>query len=131
MNNNFKIGVLRETKTPPDRRVALPPTQVLELMKNYPNIQVVVQPSDYRCYRNDEYSSLGIPLVEDITDCDLLLGVKEVKIEALIPNKTYLFFSHIAKKQPHNQKLIQSIAHKRITLLDHGNALPHQKYFRF
>ena len=119
MNDLFKIGVLRETKTPPDRRVALPPAQALELMKNYKNIQVVVQPSEYRCYRNEEYSTYGIPLVEDVSDCDLLLGVKEVKIESLIPNKTYLFFSHVAKKQHHNQKLIQAIAKKGITLLDH------------
>ena len=119
MKDHFKIGVLKETKTPPDRRVALPPTQVKQLMERYPNIQVVVQPSDYRCYRNDEYEALGIPLVEDVSDCDLLLGVKEVKIEALIPNKTYLFFSHVAKKQHHNQPLIKAMANKGITLLDH------------
>lgn len=119
MNTKFKIGVLKETKTPPDKRVVLPPMQVIELIKRFPNVEVYVQPSDIRCYKDSEYESLGIKLKEDLSDCDLLLGVKEVKIPYLIDNKSYLFFAHIAKKQPHNQRLIQAIAQKGITLLDH------------
>jgi alanine dehydrogenase len=119
MNKKFKIGLVKETKTPPDKRVALPPTQSVELMKRYPNIEVVVQPSELRCFKDSEYEAVGISLQEDLSDCDLLIGVKEVKIDALIPNKTYLFFAHVAKKQPHNQALLQAIARKKITLLDH------------
>jgi saccharopine dehydrogenase (NAD+, L-lysine forming) len=116
---NFKIGLLKETKTPPDKRVALAPAQAVELMNRYPNVQVVAQPSDLRCYNNEEYFEAGVALQDDLSDCDLLIGVKEVKIEALLPNKKYLFFAHVAKKQPHNRKLLQAIVDKGITLLDH------------
>lgn len=115
----FKIGVLKETKTPPDKRVAIPPVQAAELMKRFPNVTVVVQPSEMRCFKDSEFSDLGVNLQDDVSDCDLLVGVKEVKISALIPNKSYLFFAHVAKKQPHNRELLQSIAQKEITLLDH------------
>ena len=119
MTKKFKIGLIKETKTPPDRRVALPPAQAAELMKRFNNVEVVAQPSELRCFKDSEYSDVGIKLQDDISDCDLLIGVKEVKIPALIPSKSYLFFAHVAKKQPHNQKLIQAIAEKGITLLDH------------
>lgn len=119
MVDRFKIGLVKETKTPPDRRVALAPQEAIELMKRFPMIEVVAQPSDLRCYKDQEYTNVGVKLQDDLSDCDLLIGVKEIKLEALIPNKTYLFFAHVAKKQPHNRKLLQSIVEKGITLLDH------------
>ncbi len=119
MNTKFKIGILKETKTPPDKRVALPPKQALELIKRFPDIEVYIQPSDLRCYKDSEFTDIGLTLKEDLSDCDLLLGVKEVKIPYLINSKTYLFFAHVAKKQPHNLPLIQAISEKGITLLDH------------
>jgi alanine dehydrogenase len=119
MATKFKIGLVKETKNPPDKRVALPPAQVVDLMNRFPNVEVVVQPSELRCYKDSEYSEAGVNLQNDLSDCDLLIGVKEVKIDALVENKTYLFFAHVAKKQPHNRKLIQAIAEKGITLLDH------------
>lgn len=119
MSGKFKIGILRETKTPPDRRVALPPMQALALMRQFPNIEIAIQPSELRCYKDIEYTKVGLSLQEDLSDCDILLGVKEVKAEALIPGKTYLFFAHVAKKQPHNQRLLQTIVRRKITLIDY------------
>jgi len=119
MSKKFKIGLVSETKTPPDRRVVLPPAQAKELMTLFPNIEVVAQPSKLRCYADIEYTQQGVALQDDLSDCDLLLGVKEVKIDALKNGKTYLFFAHVAKKQPHNRKLLQAIVDKGITLLDH------------
>lgn len=119
MNTKFKIGLVKETKTPPDKRVALPPKQAVELMNRFSNVDVVAQPSDLRCYKDAEYEELGVRLQDDISDCNLLIGVKEVKIDTLLPNKTYLFFAHVAKKQPHNRKLLQAVVDKGITLLDH------------
>ena len=119
MAKKFKIALVKETKTPPDKRVALAPAQAIELMSRYPQIEVVAQPSDLRCFKDIEYVNAGITLQENLNDCDLLIGVKEVKIEALLLNKKYLFFAHVAKKQPHNRKLLQAIVEKGITLLDH------------
>ncbi len=115
----LKVAVLKETKTPPDRRVVLPPSEALEVTKRFPNVELFIQPSDIRSYKDEEYTELGLNLKEDVSDCDILLGVKEVKIDKLIPEKTYLFFSHTAKKQSYNRPLLQAFLKKKITLLDH------------
>ena len=115
----MKIGLIREGKTPADNRVALTPSQCKWIEKNAPQIQVVVQTSDSRCFSDKEYLSAGAEVKEDLTDCDILFGIKEVPVDQLIPNKTYLFFSHTKKKQPHNQKLMRAILDKNITLIDY------------
>src|SRR5436190_18984803 len=98
----MKIGILREGKKPFDKRVPFTPEQCADLMRQYPELELVVQPSPHRCYKDEEYKLQGIQLQEDLTDCQVLMGVKEVPIQELIPGKTYLFFSHTIKKQPHN-----------------------------
>jgi saccharopine dehydrogenase (NAD+, L-lysine forming) len=114
-----KIGIIREGKTPPDFRVPLTPAQCAAVKKKYPQIELVVQPSPIRKFRDDEYTAAGISLQEDLSDCDLLMGVKEVPIDMLIPSKTYLFFSHTIKKQPHNAKLMRALLDKKIRLVDY------------
>jgi saccharopine dehydrogenase (NAD+, L-lysine-forming) len=116
---SFKIGVLRETKIPPDRRVALPPDRVEMLLKSYPQLSIVVQPSDLRCFKDQEYLDLGITVQEDLSDCDLLIGVKEVDIDAILPDKSYIFFAHVAKEQPYNRDLLKAILEKNIDLMDY------------
>ena len=115
----FKIGVLREEKNPPDKRVPLTPLICSELMRKYPNVEVVVQPSDIRCYSDKEYTSFGVTLEEDLSECDVLMGVKEVPIDKLIPHKKYFFFSHTIKKQAHNQKLMKAFIEKKIEMIDY------------
>ncbi|SDC01696.1 NAD(P)-dependent oxidoreductase [Niabella drilacis] len=114
-----KIGLIREGKIPHDSRVALTPAQCKWLQAHRPGLSLVVQPSPGRCYKDEEYERAGILLTEDLTDCDILLGIKEVPVTDLIGQKTYLFFSHTKKKQPHNQKLLQAILQKKITLIDY------------
>jgi len=115
----FKIGVLHETKVPKDRRAALTPNTAKKFVDKFDNVEVVVQTSDLRAFKNDEYTKNNIPIVEDVSDCDLLMGVKEVNIEKLIPNKTYMFFAHIAKMQEHNKPLIKALIDKKITIIDY------------
>ncbi len=117
--NKLKVGVLKETKNPPDKRVVLPPQQALQVTKMFPNVELFIQPSDYRSFKNEEYEALGLTLKEDISDCEILLGVKEVHIPELIDNKTYLFFSHTAKKQSYNRPLLNACLDHKISLLDH------------
>ena len=119
MEKTLKVGILRETKNPPDKRVPLTPLQIVAIEELYPYVQFQVQPSNNRCYTNEEYKSLNILLKEDISDCDILMGVKEVDKQTLIPGKMYLFFAHIAKKQPHNQEMFLEMARKKITLIDY------------
>lgn len=119
MSEKIKIGILKETKNPPDRRVAVTPNQAKEILNRFPNVEVFAQKSELRCFNDNEYKLLNIPIVDNISDCDILIGVKEVAVDTLIENKTYIFFSHTAKKQPYNRKLLQEIIKKNITLLDH------------
>jgi alanine dehydrogenase len=114
-----KVGILRETKTPPDRRVAVTPLLAVEMKNKFPDIELKVQESDLRCFTDKEYTDSGINVYENISDCNILIGVKEVNIPNLIQDKTYLFFSHIAKKQPYNRELLREIVRKRITLIDY------------
>jgi len=114
----LKIGLIREGKVPVDKRVPLTPLQAAALQEQYP-VQVVAQSSAIRCFKDDEYASKGIEVVADVTDCDVLLGVKEVQMPDLIPNKTYFFFSHTAKEQPYNKRLLQTIIEKKIKLVDY------------
>ncbi|HLW29228.1 MAG TPA: NAD(P)-dependent oxidoreductase [Brumimicrobium sp.] len=115
----IKVGIIKEGKTPPDERVPLSPEQCLRVMEEYPNVEIKVQKSPIRAYKDVEYSDLGIQVVDDLKDCDIIMGVKEVNIEDLIPNKHYFFFSHTIKKQPYNRSLLQAIIDKKIKLTDY------------
>ncbi len=114
----MKIGIIREEKTPPDSRVPLTPIQCAQLLKEYP-IEIVVKPSPNRCYSDQEYQDAGVPFQDDLSDCDILMGVKEVPKDSLIPNKIYFFFSHTIKQQVYNRSLLQTILAKKIQLLDY------------
>ena len=115
----MKIGILREEKIPTDKRVPLSPCQCKQLIAEYPTIGFFVQSSHIRCFTDEEYKDLGINIVEDISDCDILLGIKEVPISTLIANKTYLFFSHTIKKQDYNRELLQAMLDKKIKMVDY------------
>jgi hypothetical protein len=117
-NPTIKIGIIREGKVPPDSRVPLTPEQCAEAQVELP-VRVVVEPSPVRCFKDEEFTKHGIHLQEDLSDCDILLGVKEVPIEKLISEKTYLFFSHTIKKQPYNRALLQAVLEKKIRLIDY------------
>jgi saccharopine dehydrogenase (NAD+, L-lysine forming) len=114
----LKIGLIREGKIPQDNRVALTPLQCKWVQENK-DISITVQTSQIRCYTDVEYKNLGIEVKEDLSDCDILFGIKEVPLDMLIPEKTYFIFSHTRKLQPYNQKLLQAILAKKITLIDY------------
>lgn len=115
----MKIGLIKETKTPIDNRVALTPSQAKMLMDSYPGSEIVVESSDVRAYSDDEYKALGIKVVTDLSDCDVLFGIKEAKIDSIIPHKHYFFFGHIAKMQEYNRPLIKAMINKEITFSDY------------
>ena len=114
----MKFGVLREEKIPPDNRVPLIPAHCRIILDQYP-VDLAIQPSPIRAYKDKEYRSAQIPIAEDLSDCEVLLGVKEVPIDLLIPEKTYMFFSHTIKKQEYNRELLRAILDKKIKLIDY------------
>jgi alanine dehydrogenase len=115
----MKFGIIKERKNPPDRRVVFSPDELARLKQLYKDASIKVESSDIRIFTDEQYKNLGIEVTNDISDCDVLFGVKEVPVEYLIPNKAYFFFSHTIKKQPYNRKLLQVILEKNIDLYDH------------
>lgn len=114
----YLIGLIREGKIPPDNRVALTPKQCKWVEKNLSDVKVVVQPCINRCFSDKEYRAAGVELREDLHECDVLLGIKEVPVNSLLGEKKYMFFSHTKKEQPQNQQMMQAIIEKKITLID-------------
>tara|TARA_B100001142_G_scaffold327371_1_gene384846 strand:- start:2560 stop:3753 length:1194 start_codon:yes stop_codon:yes gene_type:complete len=119
----MKIGILKEGKNPPDKRVPFSPKQCSHILESYPGISIFIQPSDNRCFSDLEYLECGVTLEEDLSNCDVLMGIKEVPIDMLIKEKIFLFFSHTIKKQPYNKKLLQNIIKNRIQLIDYETLL--------
>ena len=115
----MKFGIIKERKSPPDRRVVFSPEKLKEFQQKFSESEIKVESSDIRVFSDTSYEKMGLEVTNDISDCDVLFGVKEVPIEALIPNKKYFFFSHTIKKQSYNRALIQAILSKNIELYDH------------
>ena len=115
----LRLGIIREGKTPPDQRVPLTPAQCVALQERHPALEIFVQPSPVRRISDQEYVEAGLTTQEDLSVCDVLIGVKEVNVEDLIPSKTYLFFSHTHKLQPYNAGLLASILERKIRLIDY------------
>jgi hypothetical protein len=113
------FGIIKERKNPPDKRVVFSPDELLKIKDIYPNLNILIEKSDIRVFSNQEYENKGFNLVDSLQDCDVIFGVKEIPVDALIPNKSYFFFSHTIKKQLYNKKLLQTILEKNITLYDH------------
>lgn len=115
----LRICLIRERKEPADRRVAMTPKQLAAAARRYPQARFFIEPSSERIFRDEEYTRLGIELMYNPAEADVLIGVKEVPEAWLIPHKTYLFFSHTIKMQPYNQAMFRDILHKRIRLIDY------------
>jgi alanine dehydrogenase len=115
----IKIGLLKEGKVPPDKRVPFTPAQVEEILQRFSHVTIECQASPIRCFDDEEYRSIGVEVKENIADCDILMGIKEVPVGNLTQGKSYLFFSHTIKKQPYNRKLLQEVLKKKIRLIDY------------
>ena len=109
----MKIGIIKEGKTPPDERVPLSPAQCKEITEKFPDVELVIQKSNIRRFKDTAYANKGLTLVDAVDDCDVLMGVKEVPMNQLIPNKKYFFFSHTTKKQPYNRDLLKTMLDKK------------------
>jgi saccharopine dehydrogenase (NAD+, L-lysine-forming) len=113
------IGLIREGKIPQDNRGALTPAHCKWLHMHFDDVKVVAQHSENRCYTDKEYERAGVNVTEDLSDCNLLLGIKEVPVDMLLEGKRYMFFSHTKKLQPANQKLFKALLDKKTTLIDY------------
>ena len=115
----IKVAIIREGKVPHDKRTPLTPSQCRQVVTEFPQVELVIQPSPWRAFTDEEFSKEGLMLQEDVSDCEILLGIKEVPAKELIPGKKYMFFSHTIKKQKHNQKLFLELIKNKITMIDY------------
>jgi len=115
----IRIGLIREGKNPPDTRVALTPRQCKELLTEYRNLEIYIQPSKHRSISSSEYIKFGVRVREEINNCDILMGIKEIPSSQLSNNKTYIFFSHTVKMQPYNKELLKQVLMKKVELIDY------------
>ena len=115
----MKFAIIKERKNPPDRRVVFSPEKLAEARTQFPTAEFVVESSDIRIFPDTAYKSLGFKVTDDVSDADVMIGVKEVPIGNLISNKKYFYFSHTIKKQPYNRKLLKAMLDKHIEMYDH------------
>ena len=115
----MKFAILKERKNPPDRRVVFSPEKLCKARELFPDAEFIVESSDIRIFPDAAYKALGFDVTEDVSDCDVMIGVKEVPIENLIPGKKYFYFSHTIKKQPYNRKLLNAMLERNIEMYDH------------
>ncbi len=115
----MKFAIIKERKNPPDRRVVFSPEKLAEARSQFPEAEFVVESSEVRIFPNAAYKAKGFKVTDDVSNCDVMIGVKEVPIDYLISNKKYFFFSHTIKKQPYNRALLNAILKKKIELYDH------------
>lgn len=113
------IGIIKEGKIPVDRRVPLSPRQARQVQDEFEGVTLFCQRSPIRCFSDEEYREEGIRVVDDVSHCDILLGIKEVPVQEIIPGKTYFFFSHTIKKQTYNRILLREILKKNVRLIDY------------
>jgi len=112
------IGIKKETGHPNEKRVVLTPDHVKKLIDEH-NINVIVQSSKKRIFCDDDYKTAGATISDDFSPCKIIFGVKEIPADELIPNKTYMFFSHTIKGQKYNMPMLKKILDNNITLIDY------------
>ena len=113
------FAIIKERKNPPDRRVVFSPSKLKQAAAQFPDARFIVESSEVRIFPDTAYTDAGFEVLQDVSQADVMLGVKEVPIDALLPNKKYFYFSHTIKKQPYNRSLLQAMLAKNIEMYDH------------
>ena len=112
------IGIRREDKSPWERRVPLVPADIAHLIRDE-GLHISIQPSTNRVFADEEFRAAGAQVSEDLSPCDIVLGIKELPLASIQPSKTYMLFSHTIKGQPHNMPMLRRFLDHGCTLLDH------------
>ena len=119
MITELKIGIVREKQYPTERRAPITPDVARHLLKAHKGLSIIVQPSVQRVFDDTSYVKAGCQVTDDLSACDVILGLREIEAEELIPGKKYLFFSHVAKRHPRNKQLLKGAHDNHVTILDY------------
>jgi alpha-aminoadipic semialdehyde synthase len=118
---NGVVGILAETVNKWERRTPLTPSHCARLLhggKDRTGIsRIVVQPSAKRIHHDALYEDVGCEISDDLSDCGLILGIKQPELEMILPERAYAFFSHTHKAQKENMPLLDKVLHFSFILL--------------
>lgn len=113
-----KIGIRYEDKYVMERRVPLVPAHLKRLIEDE-GLEFSVETSAKRIFSDEEFEAVGANVTDDLSDCPIIFGVKEIPISRLEAEKTYMFFSHVIKGQPHNMPMLKRLMELKCTLIDY------------
>jgi alpha-aminoadipic semialdehyde synthase len=114
---SLSVGIRREDKSVWERRVPIIPDHVEEIRNQ--GVAVVVQPSEIRIYRENEYTAAGAIIDEDLSRCPLVMAVKEIPESFFRRGGAYMFFSHTIKGQPYNMGMLRRLMELECHLIDY------------
>jgi len=114
---NKVIGIRHEDKYTMERRVALPPDTVNEIIKQ--GLEVFVESSPKRVFKDSEFTTAGAKVTDNLSECPVIFGVKEIPPTWFEEGKTYIFFSHVIKGQPYNMPMLKAMMEKKCNLIDY------------
>jgi saccharopine dehydrogenase (NAD+, L-lysine-forming) len=112
------VGIRREDKSRWERRVPITPGKAREL-RDRDEIEFIVQPSGIRVFRDEEYERAGVRVQEDLSPAEVVFAVKEIPLQSLQARKTYVFFAHVIKGQPHNMPMLKRMMELGCNLIDY------------
>jgi alpha-aminoadipic semialdehyde synthase len=113
----MKVGVRSEDKSQWERRVPLVPLDLKALRDA--GVDAVVQASAHRAFGDDEFTQAGVPVQENLSDCKVIIGIKEIPPAKLEAGKVYLFFPHVIKGQRANMPMLRRLMELDTTLVDY------------
>jgi len=119
------IGIRHEDKYAMERRVPLIPRHVERLIKTK-KLDIVVQSSDKRIFPDEEYQKAGAAIADNLKNCDVIFGVKEIPETFFETGKTYIFFSHVIKGQSYNMPMLRRMMELKCNLIDYEKVVDEQ-----
>lgn len=78
-----------------------------------------VEASPTRAFSAEDYRSAGADVTDDLSGCPIIIGVKEIPVAKLQPNKTYVYFSHTIKGQSGNMPALRRLMETNCQLIDY------------
>lgn len=119
------IGIRHEDKYLMEKRAPLTPKHV-EFLVKHKKLDIVVQTSDKRIFKDEEYIKAGAKVSKDLKKCSVILGVKEMPISFFEEGKTYVFFSHTIKGQKYNMPMLKRMIELKCNLIDYEKIIDEQ-----
>jgi alpha-aminoadipic semialdehyde synthase len=122
---SISIGIRHEDRYLMERRAPLTPKHVKWLVSQQ-KLDIVVQTSEKRVFKDEEYIKSGAKIAKDLKKCEVIFGVKEMPVTFFEKGKTYIFFSHVIKGQPGNMPMLKKMMELGCNLIEYEKIIDEQ-----